>query len=279
VSKPVGAPILGASDGRFISNTWNLIATHGWSAVLIEADGNNFSTLRARYEDRDDVHCLREFVSIENHPDKLLGSTPIPRRFDLLSIDIDGMDYRIWERIEEYRPRVVVIEVNCTMDTDIYFIQHEPTVKFGSSALAMVMLAKSKGYELVAHLVSNCVFVLAEDFPKLDISDNSLSSLFTSPFVPKVISDLNGVHHILKEGAWGFSGAVWSSHLRRREGGLPSGHRLEQLSSSSAGRTLATNPSEELGFVAAVAQNPELLSVTRDFIARSTEADAEFGKL
>lgn len=270
---------IGAGDGLFISNTWRPINEDRWSATLIEADPSNFAVLKERYKDRPDVHCLNEFVTPENSLDKLLASTPIPKKFDLLSIDIDGMDYWMWHGLKEYSPRVVVIETNCTMDTDIDFVQHDPKLRFGTSSLAMVKLARSKGYELVAHLVSNCIFVKAEEFSRLQISDNSLRSLFTSPFVPKVVSDINGVHYILKEGVWGFSGAIHANNQRPREDGMLCAERLSALGSGSNGQSLPVSPGHEHGFVASVEQNPDLWSVVRNFVSRMKEAYPRFRKL
>ncbi len=270
---------IGAGDGLFISNTWRPINEDRWSATLIEADPSNFAVLKERYKDRLDVHCLNEFVTPENSLDKLLASTPIPKKFDLLSIDIDGMDYWMWHGLKEYSPRVVVIETNCTMDTDIDFVQHDPKLRFGTSSLAMVKLARSKGYELVAHLVSNCIFVKAEEFSRLQISDNSLRSLFTSPFVPKVVSDINGVHYILKEGVWGFSGAIHANNQRPREDGMLCAERLSALGSGSNGQSLPVSPGHEHGFVASVEQDPDLWSVVRNFVSRMKEAYPRFRKL
>lgn len=270
---------IGAGDGLFISNTWRPINEDRWSATLIEADPSNFAVLKERYKDRPDVHCLNEFVTPENSLDKLLASTPIPKKFDLLSIDIDGMDYWMWHGLKEYSPRVVVIETNCTMDTDIDFVQHDPKLRFGTSSLAMVKLARSKGYELVAHLVSNCIFVKAEEFSRLQISDNSLRSLFTSPFVPKVVSDINGVHYILKEGVWGFSGAIHANNQRPREDGMLCAERLSALGSGSNGQSLPVSPGHEHGFVASVEQDPDLWSVVRNFVSRMKEAYPRFRKL
>lgn len=271
---------IGAGDGLFISNSWRPINKEKWSAVLIEANDENFAVLKERYRERADVHCKHEFVTAENSLDKLLATTPIPKNFDLLSIDIDGMDYWMWDGLKQYTPRVVVIETNCTMDTDIDFVQHDPKLRFGTSSLAMVKLARSKGYELVAHLVSNCIFVRAEDFGKMRIADNSLEALFTSPFVPKVISDINGVHYILKEGVWGFSGAVYANSQRPREDGMAMAQRLVTLGGyGSEGKTLPVGSKDEYGFVASVEQNPDLWSVVRKFVERMKEAYPLYRKL
>lgn len=257
---------LGAADGEFISNTYNLVHNGGWSAVLIEAARSQFATLAERFADRKDVLCLNEFVTVQNSLDHILKHTHVPPDFDLLSIDIDGMDLVIWKELEAYRPRVVVIEANASMAPYVHFVQTDPSRRIGSSARALVETAREKGYELVAHLVSNCVFVLREEFPKLEIEDNSLEALFTSPFVPTVVSDLDGVHYLLKEGPWGFSGTVWSNDLKAPDNDLACAVRsIRQLQ----GRELMeVNVTEQHGHVAAIEYGPEAEVVLREFVER-----------
>jgi len=263
---------IGAGDGFFISNSWNLIENNKWSGVLVECDDNRFGCLQRRYAERGDVHCLQEFIADKNSIDDVLARTPIPKRFDLLSIDIDGMDYGIWEKMNAYRPRVVVIEVNCTMDSDIDFVQQAPDERMGSSLLAMTRLANAKGYELIAHLVSNAIFVDREEFPALEIADNSVASLFFSPFVPKVVSDLYGVHYLLKEGAWGFSGMVHASELRTGESGIGTAARLEKLCRQGDGSTAILNKSGEYGFTATLEQKQDVLQMLRFFLNNNERA-------
>ena len=79
------------------------------------------------------------------------------------------------ENFTDYRPRVVVIEASKLLHPEelVY-----PTEDGGASAGILVQLGKEKGYELVCHTGSNCIFVLNEDFPKFKIEDNSLSKLY-----------------------------------------------------------------------------------------------------
>ena len=260
---------LGAADGHFISNTFNLVHNHGWAGVMLEASRQQFDALAARYADRRDVLCLNEFVTVPNSLDHILERTPAPRDFDLLSIDIDGMDLVIWKILENYRPRVVVIEANASMAPHVHFVQTDPSRRIGSSSRALVEVAREKGYERVAHLVSNCVFVVREEFDKLEIEDNSLESLFTSPFVPTVVSDLDGVHYLLKEGPWGFSGAVWSNDLKTGDNDLQCAVRaIRQLHGTEM---MEVNVTEQHGHVAAIEYDREAEDVLRDFVERMRE--------
>jgi hypothetical protein len=168
---------LGAWDGELFSNTWNLIRTHGWSAVLIEADRRRFAQLDKNYADRLNVHCLHRFVTLEgrHNLDATLAQTPLPKHFDLLSIDIDGHDYHLWDSVHSYRPEVVVIEYNPSIPNSISFIQpRDLDVGQGTSLRAMVELGHKKGYELVGITDWNAFFVEAELYPRLRLDNNEL---------------------------------------------------------------------------------------------------------
>jgi len=88
----------GASDGVYLSNTHRLINREGFSAVLIEASDTAVA-LQKRYEGRSDIFVFRRFAEFEgpNRLDAILASTPISLEFDVLSTDIDGNDYHIWD--------------------------------------------------------------------------------------------------------------------------------------------------------------------------------------
>ena len=97
----------GAWDGLHLSNSRHFITSQGFSAVLIEGSSERFAALQSLYADRPDVHTLNVFVrtSHEDTLDQLLETTPIPRDFDYLSIDIDGNDYHVWKSLEKFTPR------------------------------------------------------------------------------------------------------------------------------------------------------------------------------
>ena len=103
---------------------------------------------------------------------------PSPRDFDLLSIDIDGNDYHVWEAVESYRPKVVVIEYNPTIPNEVEFVQpRNARVHQGTSLRSIAGLAKLKGYELVATTTTNGIFVDQAYFPLFGIRDNSVANL------------------------------------------------------------------------------------------------------
>lgn len=164
----------GAWDGRFASNTFALIDGEGYSAALIESDPERFRALKRTHAGRANVFPFNRLVSFEGHDrlDALLGQTPIPRDFDLLSIDIDGNDYHVWEALQNYRPKLVVIEFNPTIPNEVDFVQpRDMGVSQGSSLTALDRLARSKGYRLIHATVVNGIFVDQRYFPAFGIGD------------------------------------------------------------------------------------------------------------
>lgn len=170
----------GAHDGIFASNTRNLIENCAYSAVLIEGSKARFTKLRKNYSGKENVIAVNQFVGFTENDnlDHILRKTPVPRNFDFLSIDIDGNDYHAWKACSEYTPKVVCIEFNPTIPTEIQFVQKsDPSVNQGSSLRSLVELGKSKGYELVSVLTANAIFVKAEHYRLFEIDDNRPEAL------------------------------------------------------------------------------------------------------
>ena len=169
---------LGAGDGKTNSNTFELIEKQGWSSVQIEATKDRFARLNTRYKNNQKVFCLNETVEYQgmNALDNLLRRTPMPQGFDFLSLDVDGMDYHIWQHLTEYRPRVVMVEFNPTIPYDLEFIAAcDSDVNQGSSLGAFVKLANEKKYRLVSASDWNAFFVSMDEAPM----DND--ALFAAP--------------------------------------------------------------------------------------------------
>ena len=170
----------GAWDGKHLSNTWKLMQ-EGWSGVFIEGSTRRYRELVKNYAGNPNAHCVNGFVNFEG-PDSLdgmLARTPIPKDFAVLSIDIDGNDYHIWKSVVEYRPKIVVIEFNPTIPPHVEFVQpRDMSVQQGNSLKSMTLLAREKGYELVAATFPNAFFVRKEDFSLFGMTDNSPDALF-----------------------------------------------------------------------------------------------------
>jgi glycosyltransferase involved in cell wall biosynthesis len=173
---------LGALNGVHGSNVRTLIQQKGWSGVLIEADLTQFEKLEKEYAAFPNAHCINAFVSFEGEQslDVLFAKTPLPHEFDLFSLDIDGNEYHLWESLQNYRPRLMVVEFNPSIPNSVEFVQpRDMTVFQGSSLRSLVELGRAKGYELVAVSDVNAFMVLRELFPLFNIKDNSIETLHT----------------------------------------------------------------------------------------------------
>ena len=171
----------GAWDGEKFSNTAHLVE-QGAHAVLIEGDARRCRALTRRSAANPRVTVLNAMVGwgAEDSLDTLLDSTDVPLGFDLLSIDIDGTDYHVWEAVRTYRPKVVVIEFNPTIPNGVDFVQAaDPDRCHGASISSLDALARRKGYRLAATTEYNAFFVLAELWPGLGLRDDSVSALRT----------------------------------------------------------------------------------------------------
>ena len=169
----------GAWDGLYMCNTLALIE-RDYHAVLIEGSRKKYQELRNNHAGNEKVIPVNAFVGFdaENGLDSILAKYPIPKNFDFLSIDIDGNDYHTWKAVETYRPKLVCIEYNPTIPTEVSFAQKaDPDVSQGNSLLAMTELGHSKGYELVCVNTLNAFFVDRAYYPLFGITDNSPRTL------------------------------------------------------------------------------------------------------
>jgi len=176
----------GAGDGVENSNTRRLILEEDWGALLIEGDPDLAKKMTATYADRPKVKPLHAWVYPGNI-ELLFEENGVPADVDLLSIDIDSNDYYVWRAIRDYRPKVVIIEVNPLfpppqrMVVDFHPMNYwDRTDYFGASLQSLYDLGKKKGYELVYHnkFGNNAFFVDGQYYDRFAIADNAPEKLF-----------------------------------------------------------------------------------------------------
>jgi len=153
----------GVGDGRQC-NTANLVIHFGWSGLMLEARPSDVRKAASHYarfrceDGRPTVTVSECRVTVDNI-EEAIGGAGITGEIDLLSIDIDGNDYWIWEAIDIVRPRVVVIEYNGSFGRRSITVPYDPGfVRFrkhrsgwyhGASLAALAKLGRRKGYDLV----------------------------------------------------------------------------------------------------------------------------------
>ncbi len=186
----------GAWDGQHLSNTYHLIAEKNYKGVLIEGEKERYVDLKNNMSKFNTI-CFNRWVdyksSSKDSLDNILAETDLPKNFDLLSIDIDGNDYHIWNSLKNYIPKVVIIEINYTLMPDVEAI-NEPDSPIvwgvsGSSIKSLNNLALEKGYTLIGNVGCNAIFI-HNDYTNIFIDKPfSIEDLYT--FEGVRIKDLN----------------------------------------------------------------------------------------
>jgi hypothetical protein len=143
------------------SNCANLAINFGWNGLFIDGSERNINTGRSYYEKHPDSWAfppkfVHAFVQRENI-NQIIEKQGVSGEVDLVSFDLDGNDYWIWDALAIIHPRVVIIETHIEFglrsivvpyDKDYCYPGKHPDYH-GASPAAMVKLANRKGYRLV----------------------------------------------------------------------------------------------------------------------------------
>jgi len=155
--------------GGVEANCAMLADVFGWHGLFIEGEPRLAGQLTRKYAANASVTTRHAMVSPENI-EALFAEASVPPEPDVLSIDIDGADYYIWQAIERYRARLVVIEYNSSIDLTRPLVQPsdaeawDETDYYGASLAALEALGARKGYRLVhTELTGNNAFFVRKD--------------------------------------------------------------------------------------------------------------------
>lgn len=157
----------GAWDGILASNTYNLWRYNSFNAILIEGNKTKANEL---------IKLTSGFIHTESHNlmispdsenvnslDNILSRSKFEindDNFAIVSIDVDGPDYAIWESIKKYKPIIVIIESAGGWPAEIEYIGD------GASLKSLNNLGNSKGYTLVVS-TGNAYYVRNDKLKKL----------------------------------------------------------------------------------------------------------------
>ena len=194
-----------AGDG-IQCNSANLILNHGWTGLLV--DGNLENVLRGRefYANHPDTFSFppvfaHTWVDRET-VNEMVEANGYSGEVELLSLDLDGVDYWIWDAIEVIRPKVVVAETQC-----IWGAEDSVTVPYrrdfssplvqgfgiysGASLPAFVRLGKRKGYRLVGtQALGFNAFFVRDDVGVDLLPEVSAAECLDRPFVRWAMREL-----------------------------------------------------------------------------------------
>jgi hypothetical protein len=175
-----------AGDG-IECNASNLIVNHGWSGLLFDGNEQNIAVGNRFYARIRDTYgrapiLVHAWITAEK-VNSLVAHHQFDGEIDLLSLDLDGMDYWIWKALTCVRPRVVILEftprwgpyqtVTLPYKPDFRLdFEREPWCH-GASLGAFVKLGRERGYRLVGtnRFGFNAIFV------RNDVGQNVLAEV------------------------------------------------------------------------------------------------------
>ncbi len=159
--------------GAGLENNTLALLLQGWRGLWVEGDEAKAARARrnfASYVSSSQLRIDQAFITRENVDAVLQKSAPEAEP-DLLSIDLDGNDYHVWQAVQSISPRVVVVEYNASwfppMSLAVSYqerFQWKENTYFGASLKALELLAERKGYHLVGCCFAgvNAFFVRAD---------------------------------------------------------------------------------------------------------------------
>lgn len=142
------------------ANTRFLLTQRGWSGLVFDGSERNIGRLRKdEIFWRHHLTAATAFITRENI-NEWISSNGFRGPIGILSIDIDGNDYWIWEAIQVVEPAIVVCEYNAlfgperrvAVPYDPAFVRgqaHWSHLYAGASLAALVALGARKGYAFV----------------------------------------------------------------------------------------------------------------------------------
>jgi hypothetical protein len=157
------------------SNTRFLIKQQNWVGLVIDGSDESIKNIQqSEIYWRHNLQAECTFITKDNI-NNIISSKNITGDIGILSVDIDGNDYWVWEAIDCIQPRIVICEYNSLLGankkvTTLYdpnFVitkAHFSGLYWGASIGAFDYLAKQKGYSLVgSNTTGNNIFFVRND--------------------------------------------------------------------------------------------------------------------
>jgi hypothetical protein len=160
------------------ANTRFLLRAAGWTGLVMDGSDEQIKRIRSEHDFwKFGLQAVQAFITRENI-NSLIVSNGYQGEIGLISIDIDGNDYWVWESLAAVQPVIVVIEYNhrwgaersVAVPYDPAFrraVAHHSMIYFGASLRALVNLGRRKGYSFVgcAALGNDAFFVRSDRLP------------------------------------------------------------------------------------------------------------------
>ena len=157
------------------ANTRFLLVNNHWSGLVMDGDAQHIAAIRrSPLYWRHNLKAECAFIDRDNI-NHLIRSAGIEGDIGLLSVDIDGNDYWVWQAIDCVQPRILILEYNAlfgpdaaiSVPYDASFVRsraHYSNLFWGASLEALTRLSKQKGYALVGcNSAGNNAFYIRHD--------------------------------------------------------------------------------------------------------------------
>jgi hypothetical protein len=184
------------------SNTRYLLMAQNWRGLVMDGSADHIECIRSHdVYWRHDLQAECVFIDCENI-NTVITASNLDGEIGLLSIDIDGNDYWVWQAIEAVSPVIVVCEYNAVLGdllpltipytADFNRTQaHHSNLYFGASIQALVQLGLSKGYVFIGTNSAGCnAFFVRRDHAR--IIQNELNNFLAYPSLFREARDKNG---------------------------------------------------------------------------------------
>ncbi len=176
---------IGIEDGTEC-NAANLVLNFGCRGLMLEGNLENVNKARGFYKEMG-IRVIHSFVDRENI-NEVISKNLTGKEIDFLSLDIDGNDYWIWDKIDCISPRVVVLEYNPSFGDKSIAIKYDPKFDryakhstgfyYGASLTALTKLSRIKGYILVGECAGTNAFFIRRDVAKNKFKELSVKEVF-----------------------------------------------------------------------------------------------------
>lgn len=182
---------LGAGNGVHASNCANLLLNLGLDGALVDADAESVAWAERFYARHPDTRerppaTKQAFLTREN-VNEIVRGAGLEGEIDLLSIDVDGNDYWLWDALDCVQPRFVVVEAHPELGVDDYVMPYDPDFvwsqapadgRYGASLLALMRLAEGRGYRAVGANQYGFNIFFAREGVAPEVPTISLADLF-----------------------------------------------------------------------------------------------------
>lgn len=157
------------------ANTRFLLINKNWSGLIFDGSEAHIASIK-----RDDIYWRHNLCAVpafitKDNINELLVHHGFEGEVGLLSVDIDGNDYWVWQAIEAVNPVVVIVEYNSIFGKDRAITvpyrpdfdrtkAHFSNMYWGASLPALCDLGEKKGYYFIgSNSAGNNAYFLRKD--------------------------------------------------------------------------------------------------------------------